>query len=44
MCCSSGICGTNIDPDPANFAAMFAQLGKRGSQSLWQIELRLLNP
>ena len=34
MCCSSGICGNNIDPDPANSATMLAQLGKRGSQPL----------
>jgi len=30
MCCSTGICGTNIDPDLVNFAAMLAQLGQRG--------------
>lgn len=27
MCCSTGICGTDIDPDLVNFAAMLAQLG-----------------
>jgi hypothetical protein len=32
MCCSTGICGTNIDPDLVNFAAMLVQLGKRGIQ------------
>ena len=32
MCCSTGICGTNIDPDLVNFAAMLAQLGQRGIQ------------
>ncbi|MEO7934538.1 MAG: arsenite efflux transporter metallochaperone ArsD [Chthoniobacterales bacterium] len=30
MCCSTGICGTDIDPDLVNFAAMLAQLGARG--------------
>lgn len=30
MCCSTGICGTNIDPDLVNFAAMLTQLGERG--------------
>ena len=30
MCCSTGICGTNIDPDLVNFAAMLAQLGTHG--------------
>lgn len=32
MCCSTGVCGTNIDPDLVNFAAMLAQLGQRGIQ------------
>lgn len=32
MCCSTGICGTNIDPDLVNFAAMLAQLSQRGIQ------------
>jgi len=32
MCCSTGICGTSIDPDLLNFAAMLVQLGKRGIQ------------
>ncbi len=27
MCCSTGICGTAIDPDLVNFAAMLSQLG-----------------
>ncbi len=27
MCCSTGICGTEIDPDLVNFAAMLSQLG-----------------
>tara|TARA_R110002049_G_scaffold176392_2_gene343599 strand:- start:250 stop:579 length:330 start_codon:yes stop_codon:yes gene_type:complete len=30
MCCSTGICGTDIDPDLVNFAAMLSQLGTRG--------------
>ena len=30
MCCSTGICGTNIDPDLVNFAAMLSQLGPHG--------------
>jgi len=30
MCCSTGICGPNIDPDLVNFAALLAQLGKHG--------------
>jgi len=30
MCCSTGICGTGIDPDLVNFAAMLVQLGQRG--------------
>ncbi len=30
MCCSTGICGTEIDPDLVNFAAMLAQLGTHG--------------
>jgi hypothetical protein len=32
MCCSTGICGTNIDPDLVNFAAMLAQFQKAGIQ------------
>ena len=28
MCCSTGICGTDIDPDLVNFAAMLSQLGQ----------------
>lgn len=27
MCCSTGICGTDIEPDLVNFAAMLSQLG-----------------
>jgi hypothetical protein len=27
LCCSTGICGTDIDPDLVNFAAVFSQLG-----------------
>ena len=30
MCCSTGICGTNIDPDLVSFAAMLSQLGTHG--------------
>jgi hypothetical protein len=30
MCCSTGICGTSIDPDLINFAAMLAQFTQRG--------------
>ena len=30
MCCSTGICGTDIDPDLVNFAAMLSQLGAQG--------------
>lgn len=30
MCCSTGVCGTEVDPDLANFAAMLAQLAERG--------------
>jgi hypothetical protein len=30
MCCSTGICGTDIDPDLVSFAAMLAQLGNHG--------------
>lgn len=30
MCCSTGICGTDIDPDLVNFAAMLSQLGSHG--------------
>jgi len=32
MCCSTGICGTNIDPDLVNFAVMLSQLGMHGIQ------------
>ena len=30
MCCSTGVCGTDIDPDLVNFAAMLSQLGTQG--------------
>lgn len=30
MCCSTGICGTDIDPDLVNFAGMLSQLGQLG--------------
>lgn len=30
MCCSTGICGTNLDPDLVNFAAMLSQLSSHG--------------
>lgn len=30
MCCSTGICGTSIDPDLINFAAMLARFVQRG--------------
>ena len=30
MCCSTGICGTDINPDLVNFAAMLAQLVTHG--------------
>ncbi|HEX2855298.1 MAG TPA: arsenic metallochaperone ArsD family protein [Opitutaceae bacterium] len=30
MCCSTGICGTDINPDLVSFGAMLAQLGTRG--------------
>ena len=30
MCCSTGICGTNIDLDLVSFATMLAQLGHSG--------------
>ena len=30
MCCSTGICGADIDPDLVNFAAMLSQLGTQG--------------
>ena len=30
MCCSTGICGTEINPDLVNFAALLAQLGPHG--------------
>lgn len=30
MCCSTGICGPNIDPDLVNFAASLSQLANMG--------------
>jgi len=30
MCCSTGICGTEIDPDLVNFASMLNQLASHG--------------
>lgn len=30
MCCSTGICGTDINPDLVSFAAMLAQLTSHG--------------
>lgn len=30
MCCSTGVCGNEIDPALVNFAALLAQLGQRG--------------
>jgi len=30
MCCSTGICGPEVDPDLVNFAAMLAQLSSHG--------------
>ncbi len=30
MCCSTGICGTGVDPDLVSFGAMLAQLGQHG--------------
>lgn len=30
MCCSTGICGPNIDPDLVNFAAALSQLANMG--------------
>lgn len=30
MCCSTGICGTEIDPGLVKFAAMLTQLAKHG--------------
>lgn len=30
MCCSTGICGPNVDPDLVNFAAMLSQLANAG--------------
>ena len=30
MCCSTGICGTDLDPDLVNFAAILSQLANTG--------------
>ena len=30
MCCSTGICGPNVDPDLVNFSGMLSQLGSMG--------------
>ena len=30
MCCATGICGPNVDPDLVNFAGMLSQLAKLG--------------
>ncbi len=30
MCCSTGICGPDVDPELANFAALLSQLQQRG--------------
>ena len=30
MCCSTGICGTDINPDLVSFAALLSQLGTSG--------------
>ena len=30
MCCSTGICGTDVDPDLVSFAALLAQLATQG--------------
>ncbi len=32
MCCSTGICGTEIDPDLVGFASMLSQLAANGVQ------------
>ena len=32
MCCSTGICGTDINPDLVGFAAMLAQLSSQGAK------------
>ena len=31
MCCSTGVCGTDINPDLVNFAALLKQLGTQGA-------------
>lgn len=30
LCCATGVCGTGIDPDLVNLAAMLKRLGQRG--------------
>lgn len=32
MCCSTGVCGTEVDPDLVNFAALLSQLANQGIQ------------
>lgn len=32
MCCPTGICGTDIDPDLVNFSALLSQLAQHGIQ------------
>jgi hypothetical protein len=32
MCCATGVCGTEIDPDLVNFAAMLSHLATQGIQ------------
>jgi hypothetical protein len=30
MCCSTGVCGTNIDPDVVGFGALLSRIGRHG--------------
>ena len=30
MCCSTGVCGTDIDPDVVSFAALLSRIGRHG--------------
>ena len=30
MCCATGVCGTDINPDLINFAALLSQLAQQG--------------
>lgn len=32
MCCTTGVCGTDIDPDLVNFAGMLSQLATLGRE------------